>query len=135
MPAHRRVYLFLLLILPFVPSWRAQALPADHSPKPNPQDDCGGFRVTVETSNWRQSELHGGCLTLGDASVHLDPPPVDFQITDLDSMEKKNLHGLKGFRFKLKNGNKVVFYPLSHDLAAIEKAIRDMASQHGVVLK
>ena len=142
MPAHRITWLLLLLIFPLAPSSNAQAVPTDQPPKSDQQPDCAGFTGFVKTSSWGGAfEAHGGCLTLGNGSVHIDPPPVDFQITEVVSVEKKKFYGLKGFKFKLKNGKKVEFYPVQHtdsggDAAStIEKAIRDMAAQQGVVLK
>lgn len=143
MPDHRISYLLLLfLILSAAPPSNAQAVPADQAPKADQQPDCAGFTGWVKTSSWGGAfEAHGGCLTLGNGSVHVDPPPVEFQITEVVSVEKKKFYRWKGFKFKLKNGKKVEFYPLLHtdsgdDAAAtLEKAIRDMAAQQGVVLK
>jgi len=145
MPAHRVSSLLLLfLVFSAGPSCIAQSVPAEQAPKPDQQQqpECGGFAGWVKTSSWGGAyEAHGGCLTLGNGSVHVDPPPVDFQITELASLERKKFYGLKGFKFKLKNGKKVEFYPAPYkssgpdDAATIEKAIRDMAAQQGVLLK
>ena len=143
MPVHRISCLLLVfLIFSVAPPCNAQAVPAEQTPKPDQQSDCAGFSGWVKTSSWGGAyEAHGGCLTFGNGSVHIDPPPVDFQITEVVSVEKKKFYGLKGFKFKLKNGKKVEFYPVQHTdsggdaAAAIEKAIRDMAAQQGVVLK
>jgi len=140
---HRISYLLLVfLIFSVAPPCNAQAVPAEQTPKPDQQDDCAGFSGWVKTSSWGGAyEAHGGCLTLGNGSVHVDPPPVDFQITELAAIERKKFMVWKGFKFKLKNGKKVEFYPLNlkgsgvDDAATIEKAIRDMAAQQGVVLK
>lgn len=76
-------------------------------------------------------------MTLSNGSVQVD------HISDLAALEKKKVKFWKGFQFKLKNGKKVEFYPLHNKgdsgpdeaAAAVEKAIRDMASQHNVTLK
>jgi hypothetical protein len=143
MPVHRISYLLLVfLIFSVAPPCNAQAVPAEQAPKPDQQPECAGFSGWVKKSHWGGAwEAQAGCLTLGNASVHVDPPPVDFQITELASIERKRFIAMNGFQFKLKNGKKVEFYVMRNkgsgvdDAATIEKAIRDMAAQQGVVLK
>jgi hypothetical protein len=61
----------------------------------------------------------------------------------LASFEKKKFKYWKGFQFKLKNGKKIEFYPFydkktsgpDEAAAQVEKAIRDLASQNGVILR
>ncbi len=105
MPVHRIGYLLLLLIFSLAPSSIAQTVPAEQAPKPDQQPECSGFAGWVKTSHWGGGwEARAGCLTLGNASVRVDPPPVDFQITELVSIEKKRFIAMNGFRFKLKKG-------------------------------
>jgi tetratricopeptide (TPR) repeat protein len=104
----------------------------------------------------------GGELTVSDGSVEFRDPgdlkhSFAFQVAELRSLERR--HGPEGFpalRMKLQNGKNYDLVPdvLGHSIAtqdkssrdalqkalgesmdAMEKAIRDMASQQGLVLK
>ena len=142
MPALRISCLLLFLSLSVAPFCYAQGVPAEQAPKPNQYPNCAGFSGWIKTSGWGGAyEAHAGCLTLGNGSVLVDPPPAEFQIAELASLERKKFELWKGFKFKLKNGKKLEFYPFHNkdsgtdEAATLEKAIRDMAAQHGVVLK
>jgi hypothetical protein len=141
MRAHR---LLLFLMFSVAPSCYAQTVPVEQASTPDPYANCAGFKGWIKNSSWGGAfEMHGGCLTTSNGSVRLDPSPFDFPIGDLASFEKKKFKYWKGFQFKLKNGKKIEFYPFydkrtsgpDEAAAQVEKAIRDLASQNGVILK
>lgn len=146
MRTYRTSWLALLLMFSAAPAAPAQPRP-DEQPYgggQTPYPDCTGFSGLIKSSaGVGKSETHGGCLTVSDGSVRLAPSPFDFPISDLVSVEKKKFELWKGLQFKLKNGKKIEFYPFydkktsgpDQAAAEVEKAIRNMASQQGVVLK
>jgi len=150
MLAHRISWLLLFLIFSLAPSSNAQAVPAEQAPKPNLLADCAGFPGWGGRTSWGGAyNIFSGCLTVNNGSVQFHSgsegkdSSFDFPISDLASLEKKKFKFWKGFQFKLKNGKKCDFYPFysqrtsgpDEAAAALEKAIREMASQHNVVLK
>lgn len=117
-----RVGCIFFLIFTTLTSYREKSTPPP--PSNNQQSECVGFTGWVKTSRWGGSyEAHGGCLTLQKDSIHIQDPPVDFQINDLASLHQKKFLGISGFLFKLKNGHKVEFYPVPDKAAVIRTEV------------
>jgi len=82
-----------------------------------------------------------GELTLSNGSIKLNCPDGTFnvQISEVRSLERKIAPaGLLYLRIVPQHGKKFDFSPAGSGddaVAGVEKAIRDMASQHGIVLK
>ena len=142
----------LLLFLSFsvAPLCYAQGVPAERADKPEQQANCDGFPGWGGHTSWGGAyDIFSGCLTVTNGAVRFQSgsedknSSFDFPISDLASLQKKKFKLWNGFQFKLKSGKKYDFYPFyskntqgpDEAAATVEKAIRDMAAQHGVVLK
>jgi hypothetical protein len=130
---------------------KAQMAPSGQKPGSGTEQSGAIFPVTnLKTHGTTWEMQSGGQLTVSNGSIEFRNPKdaassFAFPVSDLRSLEKKRgPEGFRVLRIKLQNGQKFDLIPFPNPFSMeameqeandMEKSIRDMASQHGIVLK
>src|SRR5271169_627409 len=142
--ATRSVIAFVLFAL--VPLSKAQVAPSGQKPGSGIEQSGAVFpAMSLKTHGTAWEMQSGGQLTVSNGSIEFRNPKdatssFAFPVSDVRSLEKR--HGPERFpvlRIKLQNGHKFDLIPdpnpfnreaMEQGVNAMEKSIRDMASQH-----
>jgi hypothetical protein len=151
MPRRASGLVIAFVLLVFALLSKAQVAPSGQKPGSGIEQSGATFpAMSLKTHGTAWEMKSGGQLTLSNGSIEFHDPKdatnsFAFPVSDVRSVEKRR--GPERFpvlRINLQNGQKFDLIPdpnpFSHEameqsLTAMEKSIRDMASQHGIVLK